>query len=64
MESRVVFDYVYSSVLRHEGMYYGEELQKNVSDAGEPWTFGFKEGEVGGFLLDHGFTIEEEGNSD
>lgn len=57
-ESRVVFDYVYSSVLRHEGRYYGEELQKNVSDADEPWTFGFEEGKVGDYLLDHGFTIE------
>jgi len=63
-DSRVVFDYVHSSVLRRDGRYYGEELQKNVSDAGEPWTFGFEEGEVGGFLLDHGFTIEEECNSD
>ena len=63
-ESRVVFDYIYSSVLRHEGRYYGEELQKNVSDAGEPWTFGFEEEGVGDYLLDHGFTIEEECNSD
>jgi methyltransferase (TIGR00027 family) len=63
-ESRVVFDYVYSSVLRQEGRYYGEELQKNVSDAGEPWTFGFEEGKVGDYLLVHGFIVEEECNSD
>jgi methyltransferase (TIGR00027 family) len=62
-ESRVVFDYVYSSVIRHEGRYYGEELQKNVSDAGEPWTFGFEEGKVGEYLFDHGFIVEEECNS-
>jgi methyltransferase (TIGR00027 family) len=62
--SRVVFDYIYSSVLKHEGRYYGEfELQKNVIDAGEPWTFGFEEGKVGRYLLDHGFNIEEEYNT-
>lgn len=59
--SRVVFDYIYSAVLRHEGSFHGEkELQKNVVDAGEPWTFGFEEGEVGEYLLDHGFKILEE----
>ena len=63
--SRVVFDYVYSAVLRHEGRFYGEkELQKNVVDAGEPWTFGFEEGEVGEYLLDRGFRVVEECNTE
>jgi len=62
--SLIVFDYVYSSVLQLQGKYYGEELQKNVSDAGEPWTFGFEEGKVGGYLLDHGFKVEEECNTE
>jgi methyltransferase (TIGR00027 family) len=62
--SLVVFDYVYSSVIRGEGRYYGEELKKNVIDAGEPWIFGFEEGKVGQYLLNHGFNIEEECNTE
>jgi methyltransferase (TIGR00027 family) len=63
--SRVVFDYIYSSVLRHERRFWGErELQKNVVNAGEPWTFGFEEGEVAGYLLDHGFKVVEECDTD
>lgn len=59
--SCVVFDYIYSSVLNHEERYFGErELLKNVSDAGEPWAFGFEEGKVGEYLRDCGFIIEEE----
>ena len=59
--SRVVFDYIYSSVLRDERRYFGErELKKNVSNAGEPWTFGFEEGEVGGYLRERGFRVLEE----
>jgi len=63
--SRVVFDYIYSSVLSHEERYFGErELSKNVSDSGEPWTFGFEEGKVGECLRVYGFNIEEECNSE
>jgi methyltransferase (TIGR00027 family) len=63
--SRVVFDYIYSSVLSHEERYFGErELLKNVTNSGEPWTFGFKEGKVGEYLIDHGFNIEEECNTE
>ncbi len=63
--SRVVFDYIYSSVLEHAGRYFGErELQKNVIDAGEPWTFGFEEGRVGDYLLENGFKIVEECNTE
>jgi O-methyltransferase involved in polyketide biosynthesis len=59
--SRVVFDYIYSSVLRDEERYFGErELLKNVRDAGEPWTFGFEEGKVGGYLRERGFKVLEE----
>ena len=59
--SRVVFDYIYSSVLRNEERYFGErELLKNVSGAGEPWTFGFEEGRVGEYLRERGFRIVEE----
>lgn len=59
--SRVAFDYIHSVVLRNEGKFYGEkELQKNVVDSGEPWTFGFEEGKVAEYLLDRGFKIVEE----
>jgi methyltransferase (TIGR00027 family) len=54
--SRVVFDYIYASVLRRENRYYGEaETYETVSRAGEGWTFGLKEGQVEGFLAERGF---------
>jgi len=49
--SWVVFDYVYASVLRNEGVYYGEsEIVKTVSSAGEQWYFGVERGEIEQFL--------------
>jgi methyltransferase (TIGR00027 family) len=49
--SRVVFDYVYASVLRREGIYYGEEgIIKTVSGAGEQWQFGIEKGQIEPFL--------------
>jgi methyltransferase (TIGR00027 family) len=62
--SLVVFDYIYASVLRQEGKYFGEEeLLKNVEDAGEPWGFGINEGKVDEFLRGKGFNVIEELNS-
>ena len=59
--SLVLFDYLYSSVLRHEGRYYGEEdMHKNVEDVGEPWGFGIEEGEVGAFLSEKNLSVLEE----
>jgi len=56
--SRVVFDYIYASVLRREKRYYGEaEIYETVSRAGEGWTFGLEEGQVEGFLAERGFEI-------
>jgi methyltransferase (TIGR00027 family) len=53
--SRVVFDYIYASVLRREKRYYGEaEIYETVSRAGEGWTFGLEEGQVEGFLAEDG----------
>jgi len=64
-DSRIVFDYIYSSVLRHEEKYYGdEELHKNVEDVGEPWGFGVEEDSIKTFLDEHGFRIIEELNGD
>jgi methyltransferase (TIGR00027 family) len=56
--SRVVFDYIYNSVLRQENRFYGEqEIFKTVSRAGEGWTFGLEDGEIGTFLETRGFEI-------
>ena len=56
--SQVVFDYVYAPVLRREHRYYGEEsIYKTVSRAGEGWTFGLEEGEIGKFLSARGFEL-------
>jgi methyltransferase (TIGR00027 family) len=49
--SWVVFDYIYASVLRKEGMYYGETgIVQTVSGAGEQWHFGIKKGQIEQFL--------------
>jgi methyltransferase (TIGR00027 family) len=49
--SWVVFDYIYASVLRKEGIYYGEtEISQMVSGAGEQWHFGIEKGQIEQFL--------------
>jgi methyltransferase (TIGR00027 family) len=49
--SRVVFDYIYASVLRNEGICYGEEgIVQTVSGAGEKWHFGIEKGQIEQFL--------------
>jgi methyltransferase (TIGR00027 family) len=54
--SRVVFDYIYASVLRREDRFYGErEIFETVSRAGEGWTFGLEDGGVEPFLEKRGF---------
>ena len=64
-DSKMVFDYIYSSVLRHEEKYYGDEdLHKNVENVGEPWGFGVEEDSIKTFLDEHGFRIIEELNGD
>ena len=63
--SRVVFDYVYASVLRHEGGYFGEEgIEQTVSDAGEQWQFGIEEGQIKPFLAQYGLKLVDHKNSD
>ena len=45
--SWIVFDYIYASVLRKEGIYYGETgIVKTVFDAGEQWHFGIEKGQI------------------
>jgi methyltransferase (TIGR00027 family) len=56
--SRVVFDYIHASVLRHENRFYGErEIFETVARAGEGWTFGLENGEVEPFLEQRGFRL-------
>jgi len=56
--SRIVFDYIYASVLRRENKFYGErEIFNTVSRTGEGWTFGIEEGEVEESLVERGFKL-------
>jgi methyltransferase (TIGR00027 family) len=59
--SWVVFDYVYASVLRNEGLYYGEaEVVASVTRAGEAWHFGIERAEVERFLSTYGMRVIDE----
>jgi methyltransferase (TIGR00027 family) len=49
--SEVVFDYIYTSVLRREDKYYGEKgFADAVAKTGEQWCFGIEKGEIKQFL--------------
>lgn len=55
--SAVVFDYIPESVV--DGtceLQAGRNWQKGVTDAGEPFQFGIKEGEIEAFLTQRGFS--------
>ena len=57
--SRVVFDYIQASVLRHENTLYGESgLAKTVSKAGEQWRFGIEPDEIASFAAACASSIE------
>ena len=63
--SEIVFDYVYSSVLRGENIYYGEsEVINQVNDANEPWSFGIEKGDLESFLNDKNLKLICSLNSD
>jgi methyltransferase (TIGR00027 family) len=56
--SWIVFDYVYASVLRKEGTYYGEaQIERTVSGAGEQWHFGIEKGDITRFLERYDFQL-------
>jgi len=58
--SWVVFDYVYASVLRNEGIYYGETgIAQTVSGAGEQWQFGIEKGEIEQFLARYAMRLAD-----
>jgi len=64
-DSEIVFDYIYSSVLRGENLYYGEsEVFKGVKDRGEPWSFGIEKGEIESFLKDKKLKLIQNLNSE
>ena len=59
-ESRVVFDYVRSSVLRGENTLYGEAgAARSVSKVQEQWLFGLDPGQVEVFLADYGLRLSD-----
>ena len=54
--SKVVFDHIYSSVLRKENLYEGEkELYQSVSKNNEGFCFGIEKGSINEFLSGYGF---------
>lgn len=58
--SRVVFDYIQESVLRHENTLYGEDrLAKTVSKAGEQWQFGIEPDKISSFALAYGLNVSD-----
>jgi len=62
--SRIVFDYVYASVLRREGLCYGEEgISQIVSGAGEQWHFGIEKGEIEQFLQKYSLKLVDQQDS-
>lgn len=58
--SRIVFDYIYSSVLRRENLYEGErEIHISVAGNGEGFCFGIEKGHTDEFLSLYGFKTEK-----
>lgn len=54
--SRVIFDHIYSSVIRKENLYEGEkELYQSVSKNNEGFCFGIEKGNINEFLARYGF---------
>jgi len=63
--SEVVFDSVYTSVLRHENLFFGEEdVVKTVSKAGEKWQFGIEKNGIEDYLKTRGFALIESLDAD
>lgn len=56
--SRIVFDFIYTSVLNHKNLYQGEkELVESTSKNGEKFCFGLEKENVAEFLAQYGFEI-------
>lgn len=64
-ESRVIFDYIYASVLRKENIYYGEKsIYEKVNSVQESWLFGIEKGEIESFLKKYNFNLIQNLTSD
>ncbi len=58
--SRIVFDYIQASVLRHETALYGQsKIAQSVSKAGEQWRFGIEPAKIAQFLTAYGFEVSD-----
>lgn len=62
--SRLVFDYVKSSVLRGDNTLYGEaDVTRAVAKVNEQWHFGIEPSQIESFLSSYGFRLEEHADS-
>ncbi|MDC7125263.1 MAG: SAM-dependent methyltransferase [Spirochaetales bacterium] len=58
--SRILFDFVYDSVIKEEGLYYGEDdIRKRADKTGEKWVFGIERDNIDQFLEAHNFKAIE-----
>ena len=56
-----MFDYVYASVLRKEGIYFGEtRIMKTVSRAGEQCHFGIRKGQIEPFIAKYAMQLTDQ----
>jgi methyltransferase (TIGR00027 family) len=56
--SWIVFDYIFASVLRKEGTYFGETgIEQTVSSVGEQWHFGIEKGNIEQFLAKYAMKL-------
>jgi methyltransferase (TIGR00027 family) len=63
--SRVVFTYVHAGLLDGSVAFAGgAAILANVRALGEPWTFGLRPDEVGGFVAGCGLTLEDDVGAD
>jgi methyltransferase (TIGR00027 family) len=58
--SRVAFDYLQASVLRHENTLYGQsKIAQSVRKAGEQWRFGIEPAKIAQFVKAYGFEVSD-----
>jgi methyltransferase (TIGR00027 family) len=56
--SKIIFDYIYASVLQKEYLYYGEQdMIRRTSKVNEDWVFGIEKGSIGEFTSRYGFEV-------
>lgn len=63
-DSMIVFDYIYSSVIRQENIYKDEErVYQGAAKIGEKLTFGIEKGQIKQFLSKYKFELVDEFDS-